>query len=164
MNKTKEIKIMINKESKLYNEFNNSKLSNELSSYILEQSKGISLKNNITLNVYLNFRINEEEKEKLVNEIRENYGLDVRENLLKLKYNILVQVSMLLIGLVLTLISHLIVDDYFYLLNQFLYILGWLMIYESINSFIFFNIKTLYKNKKYKKLIKAKIIFTELNE
>lgn len=164
MKKTKEIKIIINKESKIYNEFDNSQLSNELSNYILEQSRGVSLKDNITLNVCLNFKMNEEEKEKLVDEIRENYGLDVKENLLKLKHNILIQMGMLLFGLILTLISHLIVNDLYYIFNQFFYIFGWLMIYESINSLIFFNIKTIYQNKKYKSLIKAKIIFTELNK
>ncbi len=161
MNKIKEIKIMITKDSQLYNHFNDSQLSNELSNYILEQSRGIPLNNKINLKIESNFKMNEKEKEKLVDEIRENYGLDVKENLLKLKYNVLKQIGMLLIGLMLTLISHLIVNDLFYLLNQFFYIFGWLMIYESISSLIFFNIKTMYQNKKYKSLIKAKIMFTE---
>lgn len=164
MKKTKEIKIMINKESKIYNEFNNSQLSNKLSNYILEQSRGVSLSDNIILNIYTNFQMTEEEKEKLVDEIRENYGLDVKENLLKLKHNILIQMGMLIIGLVLTLISHYINNDLYYIFNQFFYIFGWLMIYESISSLVFFNIKTIYQNKKYKSLIKAKIIFTESNE
>ena len=164
MKKTKEIKIMINKESKIYNEFNNSQLSNELSSYILEQSRGVSLKSDITLNIYSNFKTNKEEKKKLVDEIRENYGLDIKENLLKLKYNFFKQIGMLFIGLMLSLISHLIVNDNYYVLSQFFYIFGWLMIYESINSLIFFNIRTMYQNKKYTQLIKAKIIFTGLEE
>ena len=164
MKKTKEIKIMINKESKIYNEFNNSQLSNKLSNYILEQSRGVSLSDNIILNIYPNFQMTEEEKEKLVDEIRENYGLDVKENLLKLKHNILIQMWMLTIGLILTLISHYINNDLYYILNQFFYIFGWLMIYESISSLVFFNIKTIYQNKKYKAIIKAKIIFTESNE
>lgn len=62
MKKTKEIKIMINKESKIYNEFNNSQLSNKLSNYILEQSRGVSLSDNIILNIYPNFQMTEEEK------------------------------------------------------------------------------------------------------
>ena len=61
MKKTKEIKIMINKESKIYNEFNNSQLSNKLSNYILEQSRGVSLSDNIILNIYPNFQMTEEE-------------------------------------------------------------------------------------------------------
>lgn len=164
MKKTKEITIMINKESKIYHEFNNSQLSNELSNYILEQSRGVSLNDNITLNVCPNFKMTEEEQEKFVDEIRENYGLDVKENLLKLKHNILIQMVMLFLGLLLTLISHLIVNDLYYIINQFFYIFGWLMIYESISSLIFFNIKTIYQNKKYRSLIKAKVVFTESNE
>ena len=37
MHKTKKINIMITKESNLYNQFNDSQLSDELSIYILEQ-------------------------------------------------------------------------------------------------------------------------------
>ena len=104
-----------------------------------------------------------EEKQKLVNEIRENYGLDIKENLIKLKYEVIKQVIMLLIGLILSFISNLVSNNN-YLISQFFYIFGWLMIYESISGLIFSNIKTMYQNKKYKKLINAKITFNELKK
>ena len=85
MKKTKTINIMINKNSNIYNEFNNSKLSNELSAYIYEQFKGIPLNSNVEFNVQSTYKMTNLEKKKLVNEIREYFGLGIRENQLYLK-------------------------------------------------------------------------------
>ena len=162
MNKIKKINIKITKDSQLYNQFNDSQLSDELSNYILEQFRGLPLKTNIILNICSNYKMTTEEKNKLVDEIRENYGLDVKENLLRLKFEGYKQVFMLYIGLIFLLISHLLIAEYFYLISQFLSIFGWIMVYECINSLVFFNIKTRFQNKRYNKLIKSKIIFTEV--
>ena len=161
MNKIKEIKIMITKESPLYNQFNNSQLSDELSTYILEQFRGIPFKTEVVLNICPNFKMTKSEKKKLVNEIRENYGLDIRENLLLLKFERLKQLIILFIGLVLIGLSHLLVADYYYMLEQFLSIFGWVLVYECFSSFSFTNTKLKYQKNRYVKLIKSKIIFTE---
>lgn len=164
MHKTRKINIMINKESQLYNQFNNSQLSDELSIYILEQFRGIPLKTNVILNICPNYKMTKSEKRKLVNEIRENYGLDIRENLLMLKFQHLKELVILFIGLLLISIAHLLVADYFYNLQQFLSIFGWVLVYECFSCFSFINTKLIYQNKRYVKLIKSKIIFTEPEE
>lgn len=164
MHKIKQIKIMITKETPIYNQFNDSQLSDELSNYILEQFRGIPLKTDVTLNICSNFKMTKAEKNKIVNEIRENYGLDIKENLLKLKFAHLKQIFILFIGLILILISHLLTAEYYYLLSQFLSIFGWVMVYECVSSFVFFNTKIRYQNIRYVKLIKSKIIFTEPEE
>ena len=163
MKETKQINITIEKESQIYNQFNNSQLSPELSNYILDQVRGTPYKTDIVLNVYSNFKMTENQKEKLVKEIRENYGLDIRENLLKLKFESFKQIILLFVGLFFLLISHLIVSNYYYLISQSLFIFGWVLICEWINSLVFVNIKIRYENKKYIKLTKAKIIFNENN-
>ena len=84
MNKKEEILIVINENSKLYNQFNNSKLSDEMREYICNQLKGISLKSNIDISIYHNFDMSDYEK-KLVNEIRECFGLDIRGNIITKK-------------------------------------------------------------------------------
>ena len=61
---------MITKESQLYNQFNDSQLSDELSIYILEQFRGIPFKTDVVLNICLNYKMKKSEKRKLVNEIR----------------------------------------------------------------------------------------------
>ena len=164
MHRTKKINIMITKQSPLYNQFNDSQLSDELSNYILEQFRGIPLKADVVLNICTNFKMTKAEKRKLVNEIRENYGLDIRENLLMLKFQRLKELFILFIGLVLIALSNLLVADYYYNLQQFLSIFGWVLVYECFSCFSFVNTKLRYQNKRYVKLIKSKIIFTEPEE
>ena len=164
MHGVKKINIMITKESQLYNQFNDSQLSDELSIYILEQFRGIPFKTDVVLNICPNYKMSNAEKKKLVNEIRENYGLDIRENLLMLQFQQLKELVVLFIGLSLISIAHLLVVDYFYNLQQFLSIFGWVLVYECFSCFSFVNTKLRYQNKRYVKLIKSKIIFSEPEE
>ena len=164
MHRKKQIKIMITKESQLYNQFNDSQLSDELSIYILEQFRGIPFKTDVVLNICPNYKMTKSEKRKLVNEIRENYGLDIRENLLMLQFQRLKELVILFIGLSLIAIAHTLVAEYFYNLQQFLSIFGWVLVYECFSCFSFVNTKLRYQNKRYVKLIKSKIIFTEPEE
>ena len=161
MHRTKKINIMITKESPLYNQFNDSQLSDELSNYILEQFRGTPFKTEVILNICSNYKMTKSEKRKLVNEIRENYGLGIRENLLMLKFQRLKELFILFIGLVLIAVSHLFVAEYYYNLQQFLSIFGWVLVYECFSCFSFVNTKLKYQNRRYVKLIKSKIIFTE---
>lgn len=161
MHKTKKINIMITKESNLYNQFNDSQLSDELSIYILEQFRGIPFKTDVVLNICPNYKMTKSEKRKLVNEIRENYGLDIRENLLMLQFQRIKELIILFIGLLLISIAHLLVAEYYYNLQQFLSIFGWVLVYECFSCFSFVNTKLRYQNKRYVKLIRSKIIFTE---
>ena len=161
MHQKKQINITITKESKLYNQFNDSQLSSELSIYILEQFRGIPLKTEVILNICPNYKMTKSEKRKLVNEIRENYGLDIRENLLRLRFQRFKELLILFIGLLLVAIAHTLVADYFYNLQQVLYIFSWVLICECFSCFSFLNTKLKYQNKRYVKLIKSKIIFTD---
>ena len=155
---------MITKDTPIYNQFNDSQLSDEMSQYILEQFRGISFKTNVILNICTNFKMAKSEKKKLVNEIRENYGLNIRENLLMLQFQRIKELIILFIGLLLISIAHLLVAEYYYNLQQFLSIFGWVLVYECFSCFSFVNTKLKYQNKRYVKLIKSKIIFTEPDE
>ena len=164
MHKTKKINIMITKDSPIFKPFNDSQLSDELSIYILEQFRGVPFKTDVILNICPNYKMTDAEKRKLVNEIRENYGLDIKENLLRLKLSRIKELLILFIGLILIAIAHLIVSETYYLLQQFLSIFGWVLVYECCSNFSFHNTKLIYQNKRYVKLITSKIIFTEPNE
>ena len=74
MNDRSEIIIVINENSQLYNQFNNSQLSDELREYIYSQIKGIPLKSDIFMSIYHNYDMSDYEKKKLVKEIRESFG------------------------------------------------------------------------------------------
>ena len=161
MKNKKEIIIIITPNSQLYNQFNNSQLSDELHQYIYNQIKGISPKTEIFLSIYHNFELSNYDKRKLVNEIREDFGLDIKENLINLKLESYKRSVLIILGMLLIAISHLFTADYFYLINQFFGIFGWIMIWEYVYSLIFFSTKTKHENKKFYKIIKAKVHFTK---
>ena len=96
-----------------------------------------------------------------VNEIRESFGLDIRENIATKRAESYKRTGLIVIGMLLLTLSHLLTADYLYLLNQFFGISGWIMVWEYIYSLIFFSLKTKYDTKRYEKLIKAKIYFRE---
>ena len=86
MNEKNEIIVIVNENSQLYNQFNNSQLSDELREYIYSQVKGIPIKSDIFISIYYNYDMSEYEKKKLVKEIRESFGLDIRENYISNKF------------------------------------------------------------------------------
>lgn len=157
----KQINIILTKDSKIYNQFNNSQLSDELHNYIYNQFRGESLKNDVELIVQHNFEMTDEEKNKLVDEIREDYGIDIRENILKLKLECFKQIIFMIIGVLLLLLSSYLIKVHADLAGQIFTIFAWVIIYEFVYSFVFFNVKTRIENKRFKKIIAAKISFNQ---
>lgn len=161
MNKKKEIRVIISDKTKLYNEFNDSQLSEELRDYIYSQIKGLPLKTDIYITIHHKFEMTDYEKRKLVDEIRESFGLDIRENYITNRFESYKRTVLIIVGMLLLAISHMMSAEYLYLLNQFLGISGWIMIWEYIYSLVFFNLKTRYDTKRYEKLINCKIHYKE---
>jgi len=159
----KEIKVTINEKTQLYNQFNNSQLSDELSQYLYNQCRGLSVKTDFKIIINHNFFMNDEEKKKLVDEIRENYGIDIKENLISLKMERIKEFFYMLIGVVLLFISILFANKSSSLVSEIFLIFGWYLLWEIGHSITFFS-NIIIKNKRYKKLINAKIIFCEYDE
>lgn len=103
--------------------------------------------------------MNDIERNKLVDEIRENYGIDVKENLLKLKFERYKQIIFLIIGILSLISSNFFTNHHITLPGQLISIFGWVIIWEFVYSFIFSTIKINIENKRYKKIISAKIHF-----
>jgi len=164
MSKINTINIMINKNSNLYNEFNNNQLSNELSQYIYNQFKGLPLNSNVSLLVQHNYKMSDLEKKKLVDEIRKHFGLSIKENHVISTIEYFKRFVLLFFGILFLLIPHFLKTEYFYLLNELLSIFAWVAMWEFVDSLVFLNIKTKLESKRYLKIIKAKINFEEIKE
>lgn len=152
----KEIEIILNEESNIYNPYNNKQLANELHEYIYSQVKGIPLNTDIKIKIQHNFDLDDKEKDKLVDKIREDFGVDVQENLINLKIERIKQITFFLIGCILIFISKTFNNE---AIKEIMSIFGWIWLWEFGYSFCFNSIKTKIINKKYKNLIKAKIEF-----
>lgn len=151
------IEITLKHREDYINKFNKKRISKELNDYIIEECRGIDLKNNIELHINTNFKMNEEEKNNLVDMIRENYGLDIRdiEELLKKLY--IVNVIMIFLGILLLVIWFVILS--IPILSEFVLIVGWLLIWEGLNNIMYQSVKNMIKIKRRKKLTSCKITF-----
>ena len=153
------INITLDKETQIFNPYNKEQLSDELSNYIYNSCKGTPTKKNIKINIIHKHEIKEEEKKEIIDAIRSNFGIDIKENILHFKYDLGLELLLILIGSILLIISKLLTDTY--VLQELISIFGCVMIWEAAYNFIFQDIKTTIENKRLKKLTEAKINFKQ---
>ncbi len=139
--------------------YNDDILNEELSDYILKQAMGIFPKQKVIIKIKPLFEINQSEKEKLVDMIRKNYGIDIRESLIRRKYELIKKIILMLVGTVFILASELLESNGIMLMPEIFLIISWVAIYEAIYSFIFVDTKEMIKTKRLKKLTNCKIEF-----
>ena len=157
------INITLDKDTQVFNPYNKEQLSDELSNYIYSSCKGSSSKKNIKINILHNHNIKEEEKKEIIDAIRSNFGIDIKENILHIQYELGLELILILIGTILLTTSKL-----FHLLDtividEVISIFGWVMIWEAAYHFLFVDIKKMIENKRLKKLTEAKITFKKEN-
>lgn len=165
MNREKlNINITLDKDTEIFNPYNKNQLSDELNNYIYNSCKGNQNNRNIKINIFHSHSINEEEKTKIINAIRSNFGIDIKENILHIKYELGLELILIIIGTILLVTSKL-----FHLLNtivldDIISIFGWVMIWEAAYHFVFVDIKKIIENKRLKKLTEAKIHFKQIKD
>lgn len=165
MNKEKiNINITINKDTQIFNPYNKEQLSDELSKYIYDSCKGNPSKKNIKINILHNHDINEEEKKEIVDAIRSNFGIDIKENILHIKYELSLELILILIGTILLITSKVFHNLNTIVIDEVISIFGWVMIWEAAYHFVFVDIKEMIENKRLKKLTEAKIYFKKTKD
>lgn len=162
MNKEKiNIDITLNKATQIFNPYNKEQLSDELSNYIYNSCKGSSNSKNIKINIHHNHEINNEEKTKIIDAIRSNFGIDIKENILHIKYELSLELILILIGAILLITSKVFHNLNTIVIDEVISIFGWVMIWEAAYHFLFVDIKKMIENKRLKKLTEAKIYFKQ---
>jgi len=141
------------------NKFNDKRISKELNDYILEECKALDLKDNIEIQINTNFEMKEEEKDKLVDMVRENYGLDIHDIEILLKKLYILNSIMILVGIVFLFFCFLSSD--IPVISEFILIIGWILIWEGLYNILYQSIKNVIKITRRKKLTSCKIIFND---
>ena len=152
----KIIKIHLKDKDNYKNTYNENILSYELSNYILEELKGIDTKEKIKFSISSNFEISEKDKNKLVDMIRNNFGADISEILNFAKKQKSIHYLILLISIILIIVYSILSIK---LLAQFILILGWVLLGESICNFLYKGIENHHIISRRKQIVNAKIIF-----
>lgn len=137
--------------------YNKQKLNSDLLSYILDENKGIPLKNKIDIEVHSPHPFHQNEKNNFIHILRSNLGEDIKENYLEMKLTYIKAIILFLFGLLFVLLSNI----NYQIIQEILLIIGWVGIWESCYIFLFDRMHTRIKIKKFKKLVNAKVKFYE---
>ncbi len=159
MNNETIIEISFDEKDDYINQFNENKLSNYLSNYILDECKGKSLANRITLNVKVNFKMSSKEKEEFKKMIHENYKSDLSEYMLILKYSNLKKMIVFFAGIILIYLHYFKDISNNKVISEVILVIGWVAIWEAAYTWLFENSKNRVKIKRLKQLTKCKINF-----
>ena len=138
------------------NQYNEKILSYQLSNYILEELKGVDTKQKIEFNISTEFEISEQEKNILVDMIRNNFGADISEIMNIAKKHRIIDYFISIISIILITISFMLNLK---LLAEFILILGWVLLGESICNFLYKGMEIRYKILRRKQIVNAKVAF-----
>lgn len=162
MNKNiNNIDININDYYDVCNKFNNSILSDELSMYIYNECRGKSFKDEFKINIKSKTKLSKEQKNKIVDMIRSNYGIDIKENMISIKYTNIGGIVLSILGVLLIILYNLLNKFNLSWISEVILIISWVMIWEAVYNFIFLETKKYIENKRYKKLTTCKIYFID---
>ena len=154
------IKIHLKDKEDYKNKYNEEILSYELSNYILEETKGKSLKNNIKFSISTDFVLNNNDKENIVDMIRNNFGADISEMInlqRKIRFaSVLAFIISLYLLFIYSLFKLIFVSD-------FILIFSWLFMGESVCNFLYKELEYRYKIRRRKQIVNAKVIFEKTN-
>lgn len=150
------IKIHLKKRDDYKNLYNDEILSYGLSNYILEETKGISVKKKIKFIISSDFIMSDKEKNDLVDMMRNNFGADISEIINLTKKELMTNSLLFLIGLFLLSIYTLLRESFF---SEFILILSWLIVGESICNFFYRGVKERYNIDRRKQIVNAKVFF-----
>lgn len=153
----KIISITIKKKEDYVSKFNNHIISKELSEYIMDEYKGIDIRNDFCIEISSEYKMSEEEQEKLASMIRANFGTEVSEMLVKRRKSIHFNIVTVMLAII-ALLFYIISSD-IPILSEFILVFCWVLIWESTYDLIFGRINNKIDIERRKRLTTCKIIF-----
>ena len=160
-NMKKTISIHLDSKEDYQNEYNKNILSYELSNYIQEETKDISLKDKLEFLITSDLDLDDKEKNHVVDMLRNSFGTDIREILHFSKKTIIANSLILLVGIFFLIIYYFIIPK---LISELTLILGWVFIGEAICNLLYHTIDNTIKTKKKKQIVNAKVLFLNKKE
>lgn len=151
------IKINIKRREDYTSKFNDNILSKELSDYILEECRGYPLKSNVSIEITSEYDMDDLEKEKIVDMIRNNFGTEISEMLFYRQRSIVIDFLTSILG-VIALVFYLVSSD-IPVLSEFILVFSWVLIEESVYNLIFTGVSNKISMERNRKLTNCEIIF-----
>lgn len=151
------INISLASKDEYQNPYNKKRLASELSNYLLEESKFISPSEKINIVIKTSFEMGQEEKEELVDMIRNNYGTDVSELIIISKKLKKLDFIIFIMGLI-ALLAYFLIPIKF-IASEVTLIIGWVFIWEATYNFIFKGTKNKFQILRRKQIINGEVKF-----
>ena len=151
-----EIHVNLKSLEDLFHPFSKNTLNPTLASFIYEECFGYLAKNNIQIFMSSNQSFSDKEKETIAKLIHSNFKTELEEEKIKNKLSNTFRTILFKTGILILLFVYFIQIEF---VHEFLLILGWLAIWETVYDFLFMEMKERNKRKRYQKISESKIIF-----
>ena len=151
-----EILVNLNKKRDFYNKFSNVKINDKLSEYIYNESLEGDYKNKVIINISCREKITDEEKQNMIDIIRRNYGIQVKDLLFTYEKEQDKKAILLVVGIALIIVYY---TGFASILKDVVLMFGWLAICSSVYGLIFSSTRSYIKIKRLKNLSKARVYF-----
>ena len=151
-----EILVNLNKKRDFYNKFSNVKVNDKLSEYIYNESLEGDYKNKVIINISCREKITDEEKQNMIDIIRRNYGIQVKDLLFTYEKEQDKKAILLVVGIALIIVYY---TGFASILKDVVLMFGWLAICSSVYGLIFSSTRSYIKIKRLKNLSKARVYF-----
>lgn len=153
----KVICINIKNKEDYISKFNDNILSKELRDYIMEECKGYPLNSNMCIEITSDYKMNDLEKDKIVDMIRANFGIEISELMFLRKKNIIMDFILILFG-ILSLLFYMFSYNNV-ILSELILVFSWVLIGESVYNLLFTGIINKVDIERKRKITNCEIIF-----
>ena len=150
------IHVNLNKKNDFYNKFNKQKINKQLSEYIYNESMEGKPKDKIEIHIDCKVILSDDEKHDMMDIIRRNYGIMVRDLLYSYEKEQDKKAILLIVGIALIILYY---SGFVSILREIILMSGWVSICGSIYSLIFSSTQSYIKINRLKNLSKARIFF-----
>lgn len=155
---TTKINVRLEEKKHFYSKFSKERISEDLAKFIYDECNGENYKNHVVINIYCKEKLSDNEKHKMMDNIRRTYGLLVQDEIYYSDINQNKKAILLLLGIALIILYY---SSVINILREIILILGWLSIWESVYSLIFDTRKDFVRIIRLKELAKARIYFVD---
>lgn len=151
-----EVVIKVSDIDTLFNYFDEDDISDELANYIENRCSRV-LKKEMIIKIITDNKLDDDQKDKIVNAIRTHYGLETKYTMIDNHRTNLVNLILLCIGVLIIIVESII--QVFDTLLNIIDIIGCFIIWESAYNLLFTDSEMDRKIDRAKKIINSKIIF-----
>lgn len=155
----KKIRVVLEKESELYNKFDNYELSSELGEYIYQEYENVKELDSVTIEIYTSFKIDEAKKEDIIKMMRKYFKKRIEDSNSYYKFDNFRKIISLIIGIFIIFVSDLLFYKSARFVAEILSIVGSVSIWGVFDGIITTVFNKKINKAKLNKLIKSKIMF-----